>query len=559
MNPPPPDSSSAPDGVAPPPPLEALFPRRGRPLARPLELMFSLPAASLAARPDWLDQVLDYPAAGLPRWVQVHHGHLFELSSLARWAPPGHRADEAKRTWLREVIARCHRRDVRVAWMVGKLNPPPGLLAAHPALANLHSGAWWALVEETVGEILDALPDLDEFSLYLFESPPLLDAHHFFAPFHHGADAEAWPYLAPADLIRELLHACARACRRAGRSFSLLTHVWYPHQEELLAAALRDWPADLPLLLEHNYSTGDFNPHLPENALLHRAPHLRHGLLFCGGLEYGGLAEIPCCHPELMQARVTSALEHTPHLERICFRPIWEDRSLFGTANEINLAAAVAFARQPWRDVDEVWLEWAGPQAGAAAPELARVLREVTAAAQSVFFQHGTRTNDHSRLPSFDYLRTRAVNYAKALAIWRPDPETRQAVWEFIVAPGARQLRLNEEIHAAATATVQRARATLAALPLNLLTSAGTPLVAGLDVLLAWIRVHRWQIEVFLRWRQFALSRQPEARLAGVSALRSLADAVAGATPPTAPASALLDPARLHAFVARARAEFDRA
>ncbi|MBI5691067.1 MAG: hypothetical protein HZC55_13345 [Verrucomicrobia bacterium] len=529
------------------------LPRRGRPIERPLELMYSIPAVALADHPDWLDRVLDYPTGQLSRWVQVHHGHLFELAPLPRWSVPGHVVNAQRQEVLRRTIERCHARRVRVAWMVGKLTPPAGLLAAHPALADLHTGAYWLLVEEAVGEILAALPGLDEFSVYLFESPPFLDAHHFFGGFHHGSEASAWPYLAPADLLRALLQAMSRACRRAGRSFSVLTHVWYPFQEQILAAALGDWPDDLPLLLEHNYSTGDFNPHLPENALLASRPHLRHGLLFCGGLEYAGLGEIPFCCPELMQERIASAWDHTPRLERLSFRPIWEDRCLLGTPNEVNLAAAVALAANPWQDTDGLWLAWARPHFGAGAPAAIAALQEAAAANLAVFFQGGTRTNDHSALPGFDYLRSRAFNYGKALIEWQPTPRVKQDLWEMLIAPGDRALRRNRELHAGAEAAAARAGAVLAALPSDLRTSSGLPLGQGLDLLREWIRVHRRQMEALLRWRRHTLAPEggelPELEQV-LAQLDAGAAALEAADPPVSP---LIAPARVRRFTTELR------
>lgn len=536
-----------------PAPLPTLS-RRGLALPRPLELMYSVPAASLRAHPGWLDDLLAYPADGLRRWVQVHHGDLFALAPLGKWL--GHRqVDSGQRAFLQDTISRCHARGVRVAWMVGKLTPPPELRQQHPGLADLHRGPWRALFEDAVAETFAALPDLDELSVYLFESPPFLDAYQVFGGFRPGADLEAWPYLAPADLLRELLQALSRACRAAGKSFSLLTHVWFPHQEKLLADALRGWPDDLPLLLEHNYSTGDFNPHLPENALLRTAPDLRHGLLFCGGLEYHGLAEIPFGCPELMQQRVASALDHTRRLERFSFRPVWEGRCLLGTANEVNLAAAVALCRDPWIDSDAVWDGWAERRFGGAAADVTGILREVSAANLAVMFQGGTRTNDHSRLPGFDYLRSRAVNYGKALVEWDPSPANKQAMWELLVSAGDGVLRRNRELHARAEATVARARERLAALGIGLTAPRGGGGGDGLATFLHWIRIHALEMEVFLRFVRLQRNDTAEERSRIRDVLEKL-DTLAAALPasPAEGASELIAPERVGAFVAEARA-----
>ena len=98
-------------------------------------------------------------------------------------------------------------------------------------------------------------------------------------------ESQSWPYLSFADHLRMVLMAVASACRDLGKSFCLLTHVWFPYQEELLYEALKDFPADLPLILEHNYTTGDFNPYLPAPRLIERLPHLKHAVCYCCGME----------------------------------------------------------------------------------------------------------------------------------------------------------------------------------------------------------------------------------------------------------------------------------
>jgi hypothetical protein len=532
-----------------------VFPAR-QPLAQPLEVMLAFPAASLRQDPSLLERVLDYPCGAQPRSVQIHHGSLFELCPLRRWPALKHAVDQPQLEFLSRTLQTCHARGLRMSWMVGHLNPPAGLLECYPEMRDLHSGAYWELVESAVREIFDALPELDEFAVYLFEADRFLHVHHFFPGFHYGSDEQAWPYLAPADHLRLFLQAMSGACRARGKSFSVLTHAWYPFQARLLAEALRDFPPDLPLLLEHNYSTGDFNPHLPEPALLRQEPHRHHALLFCGGMEYNGLAEIPCCYPELMQERIMSAIDATPNVRRITFRPVWEGRCLLGTANEINLHAAYVLARDPLANTDEIWREWLDCRFGCASAEpLARILRSTYRANLQVFFTLGTRTNDHSRLPTLGYLRSRVVNYGRALLEWVPTPETRQQMWELLCAPSEKTVRVVQELHedslrtiALALAELEQLEDRLAPLDLQLLRGAFRRFQQ-------WAQWHQAQMEIFIR-----LSIQRRKPAAGnLDRLQRALAALEGRL--EAPASeestdyALLAPDRVRAFLSEARAE----
>jgi len=268
-----------------------------------------------------------------------------------------------------------------------------------------------------------------------------------------------WPYYSFADMIRMLVTAIARACKDNNKSFCLLTHVWFPYQEDLLYDALKDFPSDLPIMLEHNYTTGDFNPHFPFPSLIKRLSHMDHSVCYCCGMEYHGLALIPCCFPETLQSTLAQAAEDTPNFKRITVRPYWDNQSVLGTPNEINIYALLRLADNPIADMETIWSDWILERykLKEGIEELASIFRNSYEVIKLVNFTFGTRMNDHSHLPDFDVLESRLYLYAKAIYTWAPFPEVHQNIRDLLMTPGKKILRLNREAHEKAVAYIDDA------------------------------------------------------------------------------------------------------
>lgn len=435
-------------------------------------------------------------------WVQFHSGYVFNHYLPEKYGEAKVEIDEYTNEFLDEAIAVCKKYGKKVCYMVGDYAPLDCFLAAYPELRNLSNGTFWQFIYDMIDGIFRRFPDIDEYGAYFFESPNMIHCDNFFRPFNYGSEEQAYPYLSFGDHLRMMLMAMAKACKDNGKSFVLLTHVWYPYQEELLYEALKDFPQDLPILLEHNYTTGDFNPALPQPKLIRRLPHMSHGLVFCCGMEYHGLGLVPCCFPEQMQERIHDALDASPNMKRITMRPIWDGHTALDTPNEINVYALMKTADHPDICTEEIWHQWIQMRYKIDAPEkqdiLAAALRNGYKAVEKVNFEFGIRTNDHSHIPDFGYLDSRIHNYGKALIRWCPTPENRQNVYDLLVCPNGKILRMHEELHEEALELVEKSLKKIESIRNMLNESDYTDLVQRFEVQRTWIILHKYEYEAYI-------------------------------------------------------------
>lgn len=453
-------------------------------------------------------------------WVQLHSGYFFNHAPFEKYPDSGIEIDERTNAFLDKAIQICKRNGKKVSYMMGDYSPLECLLERYPQVRNLNNGLFWDLMYDAACGILKRFPDLDELAMYFFESKNLLHYNNFFSCMNYGLDfnedtltghpelvmeqeGKSFPYLSFGDHLRMMLQSVARACRDCGKSFTLLTHVWFPYQEEVLYEALRDFPADLPLLLEHNYTTGDFNPALPAPGLIKRLPHLKHGICFCCGMEYHGLSLVPCCFPEAMEATIHDAMESTFNLKRITVRPIWDGQSLLGSPNEINLYYLLKMADQPDIDPEEIWKEWIQDKYNICDEEsaalLASAFRKSYKVVQNVFFEFGVRANDHSHIPDFAHLESRLFNYGKALIKWSPTPENKQNIYDLLIHPGDKILRLHSELHEESLELIEHALEQIKSLEGCMRWKDYEDVVRRYEDMRIWVLLHQDEYESYIR------------------------------------------------------------
>jgi len=455
--------------------LDNVFPERNQIASARLErmlLFFADPTKSHAriGSPDEITNYLDYGEKNKApfQWVQLHSGQFFNHVLLQEYPLAKIPIDEKTNNFIDEIIRQCKSRGLKISYMMGEFVPLEPFFEAYPEIRDLNTGLFWKLIYDAASALCRRFNDLDELAVYFFESKDLIHYTNYFNSLYYGGDAKSvsWPYYSVADMLRMFLSAIARACKDNGKTFCLLTHVWFPYQETLLYEALKDFPKDLPILLEHNYTTGDFNPHFPFPSLVHRLPQMKHSICYCCGMEYHGLALIPCCFPEVLQANLAKALEDSPNVTRITVRPYWDGQSLLGTPNEINLFALLRLTENPLASTEEIWDEWILERYGMeeCRQELTRIFRLSYEVIKLVNFTFGVRMNDHSHLPDFDVLESRLHNYAKAIYIWNPSPEYRQTIRDMLLTPGPKIIRLNRDAHETALSYINDALMSLEAI-----------------------------------------------------------------------------------------------
>ena len=453
-------------------------------------------------------------------WVQLHSGYFFNHAELSKYPDNGIEIDTKTNAFIDEAVRICKKNGKKVSYMMGDYAPLECLLERYPQVRNLNNGLFWELLYDAACGIFKRFPELDELAMYFFESKNLLHYNNFFGCMNYGLDfnektlrehpelvmkqeGQSYPYLSFGDHLRMMLQAVSTACRDCGKSFTLLTHVWFPYQEEILYEALKDFPADLPILLEHNYTTGDFNPALPAPALIKRLPHMNHGLCFCCGMEYHGLSLVPCCFPEAMEATVHDAMEATANLKRITVRPIWDGQSLLGSPNEINLYYLLQLSDQADRDPEVAWKEWIAGKYGITDEEseliLASALRKSYEVVRKVFFEFGVRTNDHSHIPNFSHLESRLFNYGKALIHWCPTPENKQNIYDLLIRPGSKKLRMHRELHEESLHLIEQALGNVKLLENRMRPEDYEDIIRRYGDMKVWVLLHQEEYEAYIR------------------------------------------------------------
>lgn len=510
-------------------------------------------------------------------WVQFHSGHVFNHYLPEKYAKADVKIDERTNAFLDEAIAVCKKHGKKVCYMVGDYAPIDCFLKAYPELKDLYKGKFWEFIYDMICGLFERFPDIDEYGTYFFESKNVIHCDNFFRAFNYGVDItdeviesdwevikeqddHAYPYLSFGEHIRMMLIAMAQACKDNGKSFVLLTHAWYPYQEELLYEALRDFPQDLPILLEHNYTTGDFNPSLPQPKMIAKLAHMNHGLVFCCGMEYHGLGLVPCCFPEQMQERINDALDATPNLRRITMRPIWDGHTAIDTPNEVNVYSLMKIADHPDVCTEDLWHEWIGMKYGVTDAEkrdiLASALRNGYKVVDKVNFEFGIRTNDHSHIPSFGYVDSRTHNYGKALIEWCPTPENKQTIYDLLIRPNAKILRLHKEAHEEAAELVEKALARIESIKDALREEDYQDLVQRFEVQRIWVKLHQHEYEAYIRLLIERRTPGEENRRKAEQAIKSLIDLKNRIARGELADSYLYEPGRIDDFIENCRREF---
>lgn len=476
-------------------------------------------------------------------WVQLHSGYFFDHVPLKKYPDCQIQIDETTNQFIDRTIEICKRNNKKVCYMMGDYAPLQPILDAYPEVKNLNNGLFWELLYDTACGIFERFPGLDEIGMYFFESKNLLHYNNFFGCMNYGLEfkeeiltkrpdlvmaqeGQSYPYLSFGDHLRMMMMAVSKACRDKGKSFTVLTHAWFPYQEEVLYEALKDFPSDLPILLEHNYTTGDFNPYLPAPRLIKRLPHMNHGLCFCCGMEYHGLSVVPCCFPEAMQETIHDAMESSPNLKRIVMRPMWDGQDLLGTPNEVNPFYLLKAAKHPEVDTEEVWQEWLEMRYGLNTAEdkknLAAALRTSYKIVKNVFFEFGVRTNDHSHIPDFEHLESRLYNYGKALIKWSPTPENKQTIYDLLIHPGEKILRMHRELHEESLELYQKAIEKVNKVSKDLKEEDRQDILERFQRMQVWIELHQEEYEAYIRLLIHRKKPQMENKEAALEALKRL-------------------------------------
>ncbi|MEI6679048.1 MAG: hypothetical protein WCL21_10605 [Mariniphaga sp.] len=297
---------------------------------------------------------------------------------------------------------------------------PKDLFEKYPEMRPVNNGKFWHFVEDKTKELYDALPEMDCFEIYLWETAMLHDDKAF--PDFEFNRAYGYPFYSNSDYFKYLFDALSRAADSKKKDFMLLTFSHYPYQEQIMINALKDRDKNYPFLLDHKSQPGDWTPFKPANNIMQTITDMPGQLQFDGAGEYWGQTLLPYCYPEEIQARVQHALAHNQNIKTLSMRINWSNGNLFGKPNEINFYALSKLADDPFTPIEKIWKDWAAERFGEKASEkVISALKRSDDIGKNIFYIDGMWVFNHSSLANLPYVESHIVNYAKCIAQLKPD------------------------------------------------------------------------------------------------------------------------------------------
>ena len=153
-------------------------------------------------------------------------------------------------------------------------------------------------------------------------------------------------------------------------------------------------------------------------------------------------------------------------------------------------------------DTETAWADWIRLRYGIEgndADTLADALRRSYQVVKQTFFEFGIRTNDHSHIPAFGHLESRLHNYGKAQLKWIPTYDDKQNVYDLLISPGRKILRLHREKHEEALASIEYSLAKIGTLKDVLKAADLEDITTRFTDLRTWVTIHQYQYDAYIR------------------------------------------------------------
>ncbi len=292
---------------------------------------------------------------------------------------------------------------------------PTGFFDKYPEMANVNNGKFWKFIETKTKEFYDALPEMDCYEIYLWESDMVNDNKMFSELTYNKVSG--YPYYSYADYIKYMLDALSRAANSKRKDFMLLTFSHFQFQEQILTDALKKRDKNYPFLLDHKSQPGDWDTFKPANNIMQTITDMPAQLQFDGAGEYWGQSLLPYCYPEEIQARVQNALSKNQNINTLSMRINWTLGSVFGKPNEVNFYALSKLATDPFTPIEQIWKGWATERFGEkASDKVISALKRTDNIGKKIFYIDGVWVFNHSAFAPLSYVESHFVNYVKCMS-----------------------------------------------------------------------------------------------------------------------------------------------
>ena len=351
--------------------------------------------------------------------INAHHFSSDEWITYKNYDKVAKTPNQTNITEYRKYYQRLKNKGIYLIISGGEPVAPNDIFEKYPEMKQADNQKFWRFIEDKTIELYDALPEMDCFEIYLWETPIVNDSQVFkemeFVSF------TGFPYYSHSDAFKHFFEALARAAQYKNKNFMLLTFSHYPFQEQIMMDALKNRDRNYPFLLDHKCQPGDWVPFKPANNIMQTITDMPAQFQFDGTGEYWGQSLTPYCFPEEIQARVQHALAHNPSINTLSMRINWMNGSIFGRPNEINFYALSKLAEDPFTPIEQIWRGWAVERFGEkSADKVISALKRTDDIGRKIFYVEGMWVFNHSAFADLPYLESHVVNYAKCTAELKP-------------------------------------------------------------------------------------------------------------------------------------------
>lgn len=294
------------------------------------------------------------------------------LSLFERYPRTSARIDRASVERTRSALnASCdaaHAAGKRVYFWHRENLVPQGLFEDEPGLLDgdgefdLLGAPYGEYLRSKIGDALEACPGLDGLVLTLTESE--------YSVLHNSNQAR-YPAVKVVENLTGIF--CDELSRR-GKRFVLRSFGVGDDYAKIVAGAVAAAKGrGASFEIETKVTESDFVPWLPDNRYLRRSPPLSLGAE-CDALgEFLGQGRLPAAHVARIREYVACARREG--VSRYAIRIDRGGKSIFDTANEVNLYAYMRFISDPSATEDDAIAGYGGKRFGAAAAGMAPILK----------------------------------------------------------------------------------------------------------------------------------------------------------------------------------------
>ncbi|HOO56921.1 MAG TPA: hypothetical protein PLN69_08865 [bacterium] len=235
----------------------------------------------------------------------------------------------------------------------------------------------------------------------------------------------------------KMIDVIAEECEKRGKLLIVRTFIHRPEELDVVVRGIKRASEEIKrdnIIVMSKCAPHDWHPYYPYSPVFDQDMGFPMIVEVDSGQEYTGKSWIP--HAEVDYTRHVMRIARNKGVIGAVTRVDRYEYPAIGTLNEVNVYAFSRLLHDPGLSSDDIWFEWAGGKFGKdAAPLVASALDRTFDITNLILFPMQEWFYDHSRIPSYDYVRQNFSDYGcTSVARWLPNPQY-ESNWEAMTFP----------------------------------------------------------------------------------------------------------------------------